>query len=168
MKTTACVVFSVSLIPGKSINRRLATVGAAMSFPPYSVFDGNSLISEFIRYWIVNILIFSDPYIAIIRSNNVVSRGLIFPLTADLTVGGNCKWSPAKITFFAFNKGIQLCASNAWLASSIITTSQFRPSNSLPPDPCNVAKWTLAVRITSSTHFLSRVRTSLRNSLTWL
>lgn len=64
----------------------------------------------------------------------------------DLIVGGNYKWSPAKIIFFPLKIGIQHEISIAYAHSSIITTSKFKSgqylSNTLSIAPVFVQQTT--------------------------
>ena len=48
--------------------------------------------------------------VALVVGMSVLGLGLG---VVDLMVGGSCKWSPARITFFAERRGIQHWASRA-------------------------------------------------------
>jgi hypothetical protein len=71
------------------------------------------------RYWVVRRRFKVGPWRVRRREKRVVSRvGASFELElsfegVDFMVGGSCRWSPAKTTFFAESRGIQHCASSA-------------------------------------------------------
>lgn len=84
-------------------------------------------------------------------------------LSSEMIVGGSCMGSPARINFCALNIGTQqTCrryismpwikqnvegyhtASNAWVASSMMTTSKFWFQSCLPPEEWHVARTTCA------------------------
>ena len=125
------------------MRRRWETEGAAMRRVEYISVLGKRMIVSCMRYWVVSIRLMLRPWRVRRRSKRVVSReggsllGFVgvalmsdLPLefsgflgldeeaafrseAEDLIVGGSCKWSPARTTFFADRRGTQHCASRA-------------------------------------------------------
>ena len=87
---------------GNVVNRRLATLDAAISAPSYISSEGKRMICSCIRYCVVSIRLIFEPCRLSSRSKSVVSRPgdldeldlpeVSFVLEeADLIVGGSCR-----------------------------------------------------------------------------
>ena len=180
-----------SSIDSKSFNVWCCTLACVCNALLYNAWLAQLAMRSFIRYWTFSIrdigcscgkfLLFVSLglYNCINRSNMVNCNAFCTAELLVVMVGGNCKWSPAKITLDDANStGIQQAASMDCAASSIMTISNCRLSSDPGvfrsrccdcfvlynvAAPTHVVKTTCAWSINSWTMVSSRTRISFRN-----
>ena len=117
-------------------NFRNLTDSAAMSLESYIASELHTMISSCILYCVFSMVVILAPNLLFLtnRSNNVVDNPFC-AASSERTVGGSCKWSPAKTNFLPFMTTPSTAHSKACAASSTTTTSNssfFKANDNAP------------------------------------